>query len=119
MKTWPSGKTFCRITKAAAGCDPLEALAALQLPHVADLPFGYLSTGQRRRVAIARLLVSHRPVWLVDEPTSGLDKASEALFADIASAASCNPAAFLSPPRILPLGIDGLKSLSIGGPNEH
>ena len=42
----------------------------------AELP----ATGQRRRAAIAKLLVSHRPLWLLDEPTAGLDKASEKRF---------------------------------------
>jgi len=34
-------------------------------------------------VAIARMLTSYRPVWLVDEPTAGLDKASEKGFEDL------------------------------------
>ena len=58
---------------------PKAALGALGLEHVLDLPCAYLSAGQRRRVALARLLVSRRPLWLLDEPTAALDSASRAL----------------------------------------
>lgn len=57
-----------------------EALERVGLADIRHLPFGYLSTGQKRRAAIARLLVSDRPLWLLDEPTAGLDKASETQF---------------------------------------
>jgi heme exporter protein A len=60
-----------------------EALEMVGLPDIGHLPYGYLSTGQKRRVAIARMLTSYRPVWLVDEPTAGLDKASEQGFAEL------------------------------------
>lgn len=60
-----------------------EALEMVGMETTGDLPYGYLSTGQRRRIAIARLLISWRPVWLLDEPTAGLDAASEAQFAEL------------------------------------
>jgi heme exporter protein A len=56
---------------------PPEALAALALARVADFPVALLSAGQRRRVALARLLVAARPLWLLDEPMTALDPASQ------------------------------------------
>jgi heme exporter protein A len=58
---------------------PEEALGGVGLGDLGDLPGGYLSAGQRRRLALARLIVAERPVWLLDEPTAGLDAASEAM----------------------------------------
>lgn len=65
------------------GIDIDDALDAVGLPGIGEIPAGYLSAGQKRRVAIARLLAAHRPIWLVDEPTAALDKASEEVFAGI------------------------------------
>jgi heme exporter protein A len=60
-----------------AGDDPDAALDALGLLPLAELPVRLLSTGQRRRLALARLaLAPGTPLWLLDEPTLGLDAAS-------------------------------------------
>lgn len=56
------------------------ALAATGLAALAEAPVRLLSTGQRRRAAFARVLVSGAPIWLLDEPANGLDAASVALF---------------------------------------
>ena len=53
-----------------------EALAAFGLSDLADLPARLLSAGQKRRLALARLLLGEAPLWLMDEPTVGLDRAS-------------------------------------------
>lgn len=64
------------------GGPPLApALAAMDLVHLADRPAHALSAGQKRRLGLARLLVTGRPVWALDEPTVSLDAASVALFA--------------------------------------
>ena len=63
---------------AAAGRAIAPALEAFELTGLADLPTRMLSAGQRRRLALARLLVGTASLWLLDEPTLGLDTASVA-----------------------------------------
>jgi heme exporter protein A len=53
-----------------------KALVAVGLEELADLPARMLSAGQRRRLTLARLALSHVPLWLLDEPTLGLDARS-------------------------------------------
>lgn len=55
------------------------ALAALGLQPLAELPARVLSSGQKRRLALARLALAPAPLWLLDEPTVGLDTASVGL----------------------------------------
>ena len=57
------------------------ALAAFDLAHLAARPAHALSAGQKRRLGLARLKVTGRPLWVLDEPTVSLDSASVALFA--------------------------------------
>jgi heme exporter protein A len=59
--------------------DVAAALEAFALTELADIPAGYLSAGQKRRLALARLAAAKRPIWLLDEPTVSLDTASVAL----------------------------------------
>lgn len=60
-----------------------HALTALNLAQLTRRRAGELSAGQKRRLGLARLLVTGRAVWLLDEPTVSLDAASVALFADL------------------------------------
>ena len=62
------------------------ALAALGLEAVADWPCRWLSAGQRRRLALARLVASPAPVWLLDEPSAALDAEGEARLAALVAA---------------------------------
>ena len=57
------------------------ALARVGLAHVIDFPARLLSAGQRRRVALARLLIADRPLWLLDEPATALDAAAQVALA--------------------------------------
>ncbi|PTS86132.1 heme ABC exporter ATP-binding protein CcmA [Sphingomonas sp. HMWF008] len=56
-----------------------RALEAVGLAHIAEVPVRLLSTGQRRRAALARVVASEAPLWLLDEPANGLDVASVAM----------------------------------------
>ena len=58
-------------------------LEQVSLSRQADLPCRYLSAGQRRRLALARLLASARPLWLLDEPFAALDIAGQRLVAHL------------------------------------
>lgn len=60
-----------------------DALDLFAIEHLIDLPAGYLSAGQKRRLSLCRLLVSRRPIWLLDEPTSALDTATQARLAEV------------------------------------
>jgi heme exporter protein A len=59
------------------GLDSSAALNAFDIEHLANIPAGFCSQGQKRRVALSRLLVSKRPIWLLDEPTAALDMQSQ------------------------------------------
>jgi heme exporter protein A len=82
-----------------------EALDVVGLGGIGHLPYGYLSTGQKRRISIAKLLINHRPIWLLDEPTAGLDKASEERFAALMTA-HCAANGIVVAATHLPLGIE-------------
>ncbi|SFI63370.1 heme ABC exporter ATP-binding protein CcmA [Celeribacter neptunius] len=64
------------------GHDITPALAHFNLESLKSRPAGNLSAGQKRRLGLARLMVTGRPVWVLDEPTVSLDKASVAIFAE-------------------------------------
>lgn len=65
---------WARIDGRAVAVD--GALAAVGLADLARVPVRLLSTGQRRRAALARVVASGAPVWLLDEPANGLDAES-------------------------------------------
>lgn len=53
--------------------DGAPAMAAMGLDRLADVPVRMLSTGQRKRAVLARVIASGAPLWLLDEPANGLD----------------------------------------------
>jgi len=104
---------FWRAFQGEPGLGVEEALETVALGGLGHLPFGYLSTGQRRRASIAKLLVSRRPVWLLDEPTAGLDKASEERFAGLMRG-HLRDGGIVVAATHLPLGLEGAKVLGMG-----
>lgn len=70
---------FWRQANGPGGPAIAAALAETGIDSLAELEAGYLSSGQLRRLALARLLVTPRPIWLLDEPSATLDVAGEAL----------------------------------------
>ena len=65
------------------GGDLMRALQAVNLAALADYPAALLSAGQRRRLALARLALVPRPIWLLDEPSVGLDESAQKLLAGV------------------------------------
>ncbi len=91
----------------------LPALTRLGLAHVADFPVRALSAGQKRRVALARLLVAPRRLWLLDEPTTALDVAAQGLFADVMREhLACG--GLIVAATHSPLGLEGARELRLG-----
>jgi heme exporter protein A len=65
--------------------DAAAIMARLRLEGLAEVPVRYLSTGQKKRAALARLIGQGAQIWLLDEPLSGLDTASQGLVSALVS----------------------------------
>jgi heme exporter protein A len=95
-----------------AAVDVDGALARFRLEGLADWPCRLLSAGQRKRLALARLVASAASLWLLDEPANGLDAAAVAdLLAAVARHREGGGAIVLS--THTPLAIPGAEGLSL------
>jgi len=93
----------------------LEAAAeAFDLDALRHVPAGFLSAGQKRRLGLARLLLAHRPVWLLDEPTVSLDEASQTLLAE-AVRAHAEAGGIVVAASHVPLGVAFSRTLRLAG----
>ena len=83
------------------------------LAPLADVPGQFLSAGQKRRLALARLTLTGRKLWLLDEPLAALDAAGKALVAATLRA-HCATGGIAIAATHEPLGVDGI-TLHLGG----
>jgi heme exporter protein A len=90
-----------------------RALAAVGLATLAELPAKMLSAGQRRRLALARLLLRKVPIWLLDEPTLGLDAVSVERFGAMLAAHRSGGGVVVAATH-LPLPLPDAAMLSLG-----
>lgn len=87
-------------------------MARLGLANLLDVPVRYLSTGQKKRAALARLLGQRAPIWLLDEPLNGLDTKGVSLVEDLA-AEHCRGGGICVIASHQPFAIPGLTRLEL------
>lgn len=97
----------------AKGRAPADALGAFGLAHVLDIPAAYLSAGQKRRAALARLLVAPRPIWLLDEPTTALDVRAQDALAQVMAEHRAGGGMVMAATHA-PVGLEGAAELRLG-----
>jgi heme exporter protein A len=91
-----------------------DALAGVGLRDLADLPAGYLSAGQRRRLSLARLIAIRRPIWLLDEPAASLDASAQKMLASIMRD-HLKSGGLVVAATHTPLGVKAARELKLGG----
>ena len=84
------------------------------LAHLAEVPVRMLSTGQRKRATLARVIASGAPLWLLDEPANGLDLEGQARLAEAAMAAHRAGGGAILAATHQPLGLDGATPVPLG-----
>lgn len=94
------------------GGDVEAALEAVALADLAELPARVLSSGQKRRLALARLALAPAALWLLDEPTVGLDAASVERLGVLLAAHRAAGGAVLAATH-LPLPLPGAQELRL------
>ncbi len=107
-------RRFLGDTHGVSGISMDQAAEAVGLAGITHLPFGYLSAGQQRRFAFAKLLIAYRPVWILDEPTAALDTSGDRLFAELVEAHRRRGGIVLAATH-QPLSLEGAQELRMTG----
>ena len=89
------------------------ALATFGLAALRDIPAGYLSAGQKRRLGLARVLLAERPIWLLDEPTASLDEGAQRTLVEAANVHLAAGGMVVAATHA-PLAIRGSRELRLG-----
>jgi heme exporter protein A len=106
---WAALRGFA-VVRSAPAVD--RALCAFALDDSADWPCRWLSAGQRRRLALARLLVAPAPLWLLDEPMSALDGDGRVRLAEVIAAHRASGGRILLSTH-MPIAVDRARSLAL------
>jgi heme exporter protein A len=95
------------------GNDGSAGITAMGLARLAAVPVRMLSTGQRKRAALARVISSGAGLWLLDEPANGLDTDGQERLASAIATHRAQGGAILAASH-QPLGLDGAQSVILG-----
>lgn len=90
-----------------------RAMDAMALAPLAEVPVAMLSTGQRKRAAMVRVIASGAPIWLLDEPANGMDEAAQTRLVAAVAGHRANGGALLLASHFA-LGIADLAELDMG-----
>lgn len=107
-------KKFLGDFDGGSSLDIEEAAEAVGLASITHLPFGYLSAGQQRRFAMAKLLVAWRPIWILDEPTAALDASADLMFTGLVKAHLAKGGMTVAATH-QPLGLENAQELRMTG----
>jgi heme exporter protein A len=100
---------WARLDSAAVGI----GMEAMGIPHLAQVPVRMLSTGQRKRAVLARVVASAAPLWLLDEPANGLDAEGMERLGSAIAAHRANGGAVLAASH-QPLNLDRAQPVTLG-----
>lgn len=90
-----------------------RAMETMALASLSEVPVAMLSTGQRKRAAMVRVIASGAPIWLLDEPANGMDDAAQARLVAAIAVHRANGGAVMLASHFA-LGVPDLAELDMG-----